>query len=296
MKKNRLNSPTIVYLNTLAVTPSLFYFKNSIKLVHVHEILKNNNVLHRFINYLAIQYSNHIICVSNAVANNLKQIASSKAYKITTIYNGISFNKENISIPSSRIKSKSINFALIGRIKPAQKGQILLLEAISLLKQEYLEKARFYLIGGTVQGQEYMLDEVIKEIKQKNLEQFVQIIPFTKDIESIYNHIDVSIVPSLVDDSFPTTILESMYFKKPVIGTYIGGIPEMIESGRNGFTFTPNNASELSEHIAFFIQNPEKIEVMGKIGQEIFNKKFTLEIFNKNYMHFISNLFKSQSI
>ena len=121
LKKNRLNSPTIVYLNTLAVTPSLFYFKNSIKLVHVHEILKNNNVLHRFINYLAIQYSNHIICVSNAVANNLKQIASSKAYKITTIYNGISFNKENISIPSSRIKSKSINFALIGRIKPAQK-------------------------------------------------------------------------------------------------------------------------------------------------------------------------------
>ncbi|MFR1956052.1 glycosyltransferase [Phocaeicola coprophilus] len=115
-------------------------------------------------------------------------------------------------------------------------------------------------------------------------------------MESIYNHIDVSIVPSLVDDSFPTTILESMYFKKPVIGTYIGGIPEMIESGRNGFTFTPNNASELSEHIAFFIQNPEKIEVMGKIGQEIFNKKFTLEIFNKNYMHFISNLFKSQSI
>ena len=296
LKKNRLNSPTIVYLNTLAVTPSLFYFKNSIKLVHVHEILKNNNVLHRFINYLAIQYSNHIICVSNAVANNLKQIANSKAYKITTIYNGISFNKENISIPSSRIKSKSINFALIGRIKPAQKGQILLLKAISLLKQEYLEKSRFYLIGSTVQGQEYMLDEVLDEIRKRKLEKYVKIIPFTKDIESIYQHIDVSIVPSLVEDSFPTTILESMYFKKPIIGTYIGGIPEMIESGKNGFTFTPNNAPELSEHIAFFIQHPEKIGIMGKAGQDIFNEKFTLEIFNKNYTHFISNLFKSQSI
>ena len=296
LKKNKLNKPTIVYLNTLAVTPILFYFKNSIKLIHVHEILKNNNILHRLINNLAIQYSNYIICVSNAVADNLKLIALQKAHKIITIYNGISFNKRNISISNLKIESQFINFALIGRIKPAQKGQILLLKAISLLKQEYLEKSRFYLIGSTVQGQEYMLDEVLDEIRKRKLEKYVKIIPFTKDIESIYQHIDVSIVPSLVEDSLPTTILESMYFKKPIIGTYIGGSPEMIESGKNGFTFTPNNALALSGHIAFFIQHPEKMGIMGKAGQDIFNEKFTLEIFNKNYTHFISNLFKSQSI
>ena len=59
-----------------------------------------------------------------------------------------------------------------------------------------------------------MQDELLENIEKMGLKKYVTIIPFIKEIESVYANIDVSLVPSTLADSFPTTILESMYFKK----------------------------------------------------------------------------------
>ena len=55
------------------------------------------------------------------------------------------------------------------------------------------------------------------------------------------------VVPSQWYENAPLSILESMAYGKPVIGSNIGGIPEMIESGNTGFLFDYNDASELTD-------------------------------------------------
>lgn len=60
-----------------------------------------------------------------------------------------------------------------------------------------------------------------------------------------YPHIDVVVVPSLWNDTFPGVVFESFAFGKPVIGSRRGGISEMIVDGENGLLFEPDNAGEL---------------------------------------------------
>ena len=122
------------------------------------------------------------------------------------------------------------------------------------------------------------------------LKKYVTIIPFIKEIESVYANIDVSLVPSTLSDSFPTTILESMYFKKMVIGTRIGGIPEMIIDGVTGFIVDKNSPLELSEKISYCVIHPDEVISKGIQGKIYFDKYFSIDCFNERYMACINKL------
>lgn len=287
--------PNIVYLNTLATSPIvLFFSKKTTKVIHVHEILKNSNIFHRIINSIAINYCNYAICVSKAVLNNMVIARPQLKHKLKLIYNGVNFNTSNHENASQNlntynIKKNKINFALIGRIKPSHKGQYLLLDAISLIQKEILNNAHFYIIGSTVDGQEYMLNDVVNKIKSYDLEDCTTILPFVEKIELVYKMIDVILVPSIVDDSFPTTVLEGMFFSKPIIGTKVGGIPEMIVNDKTGFITNPNDPFDLSEKIKYFILNREKIREMGELSKLYFDNNFSEEIFVRNYNLFLKN-------
>lgn len=287
IKDIRKESTDIVYLNTLAVLPMLFYFSSKVKkAIHVHEILKNDNLLHRIINKIALIKSDILICVSKAVKENMKFVSTSNKNKLKLINNGISFNNNNNNLTFNINKTKT-NFALIGRIKPSHKGQNLLIESISKLNKKILESAHFYFVGSTVTGQEYMLDEVKKYIHSLNLDKVITIIPFVENIQLVYKNIDVVIVPSVFDDPFPTTVLEGMFFSKPVIGTNVGGIPEMIENNKTGFVTKRDCASELSEKIIFFVKNKHKIVEYGKNGRARFLANFSKESFDVRYREMI---------
>ena len=267
----------------------LFYFSSNVKkVVHVHEILKNENLLNRIINILAVKYSDFLICVSKAVKENLEYAYRTKKNKLILINNGISFKTNNNDITLKNFDKNKINFALIGRIKPSHKGQILLIDAISKLGKSYLESAHFFMVGSTVIGQEYMLDDVKKLIDFHKLNDFITIVPFVENISSVYKKIDVVIVPSVFDDPFPTTVLEAMFFSIPVIGTNVGGIPEMIQNYKTGIISKKDCPIDLSMNIKFFMDNQQKIAEYGKNGFERFSIYFSKKSFDIRYSKMIN--------
>ena len=289
LKTIKNEKPEIVYLNTLAVLPVLFYFSSSVKkIIHVHEILKNNNLLHTLINKIALVKADLLICVSNAVKLNLENAYRNKVNKLKIVNNGISFSKNNVLNSDLSVDNTKINFALIGRIKPSHKGQNLLIDAVKNLDLKVLDKAHFYLVGSPVKSQTYMLDEVKGRISNYNLSSKISIIPFVKEISTIYKQIDVVVVPSTFDDPFPTTVLEGMYFEKPVIGTAVGGIPEMIEDLKTGFVVKRDCEIDLSNKLKFFIETPSLIKTMGHKAKERFNKNYSESSFNHRYSNIIN--------
>lgn len=162
-----------------------------------------------------------------------------------------------------------------------------MIEAINRLSEEELDKCHFYFVGSTVVGQEYMLDQVESKIKEYNLQLKITIIPFVKKIEIIYKAMDIIVVPSVFDDPFPTTVLEGMFFSKPVIGTNVGGISEMIDNGVTGYVIPRNDYITLSEKISFFLNNPIYIEEMGEKGKIRFTQLFSEDSFNKRFTQLI---------
>lgn len=86
-----------------------------------------------------------------------------------------------------------------------------------------------------------------------------------------------SVVPSEWYENCSMSVLESMAYGKPVIGSDIGGIPEQITNGESGFLFEPGNVRELAEKISYLIGNKELRHDMGKASRRIINEKYSLD-------------------
>jgi glycosyltransferase involved in cell wall biosynthesis len=72
-----------------------------------------------------------------------------------------------------------------------------------------------------------------------------------------YQQASVALVPSVWPEPCPTVALEAMAFGLPVIGSRIGGIPDLVEDGRSGFLVPPNNAARLAESMHVILTDHE---------------------------------------
>ncbi len=77
-----------------------------------------------------------------------------------------------------------------------------------------------------------------------------------KKIASIYNAVDVFVLPSL-EDNLPNTIMEAMACGVPSVGFKIGGIPEMIDHRKNGYVANYRDANDLADGIHWVLDEAD---------------------------------------
>lgn len=98
-------------------------------------------------------------------------------------------------------------------------------------------------------------------------------------IEEVFRETDVLILPSIWPENQPVSITEAMATRTPVIGSAIGGIPELIVHGYNGYLFRPGSAADLSDKMWELITNPDRISIFGENGFKIMgNKSFEQQL------------------
>jgi glycosyltransferase involved in cell wall biosynthesis len=84
------------------------------------------------------------------------------------------------------------------------------------------------------------------------------------------------VMPSEWYENAPLSLLESFAYGKPIIGSRIGGIPEMIDEGVNGFLFEPGNVAELTERIEQLLgMHDDDILAMGLSAREKVAREFS---------------------
>ena len=151
-----------------------------------------------------------------------------------------------------------------------RKGVYDLIEAVKCLQHRNI-KVNIY-GDGDVRD----LKEVIRE---SNLEDIVSIrgwVPYAC-IGNIYNGMDIFVLPSYME-GLPMSILEAMGKGIPVISTNIGGIPEAVLQGQNGFIVEPGDIKGLAEKLELLICNEKLRLSMGKKSREIVEEKFSIAI------------------
>ena len=74
-------------------------------------------------------------------------------------------------------------------------------------------------------------------------------------------------VPSEWYENYPFAILEAFALGRPVLGTRIGGIPELVRDGETGVTVPPGEPEELAAGIANLMTDPEKADSMGRAAR-----------------------------
>lgn len=87
-----------------------------------------------------------------------------------------------------------------------------------------------------------------------------------------------TVLPSRWYENCPMSALESMAMGKPVLGARMGGIPELINEGVDGFTFAPNNPEDLAEKISLLHgYGKHKRQEMGMQGRAKIERDFAAE-------------------
>lgn len=208
------------------------------------------------------------------------------------------FKKEIIHLP---------NFIDIGRFKQIDEGkQIPLENAIVYFGRlsegkgllMLIEAARLLGISSDVQVKiigdgplKEMLEHHVKSLQLKN----VSFLGYIKG-EALFKEIKNSmfaILPSEWYENNPISILEAFALGKPVIGSRIGGIPELVINNVTGLTFEAGNAEDLYSNIEYLISHPDEIREMGKkarifVEQEMNAKKYyerLMEIYQRFLNH-----------
>ncbi|MEM0061516.1 MAG: glycosyltransferase, partial [Fervidicoccaceae archaeon] len=105
--------------------------------------------------------------------------------------------------------------------------------------------------------------------------------------EEFFEKVDVTIVPSIWYENLPGVVAESFAFGVPVIGSNIGGIPEMIVDGLNGMLFDPYKEGDLEEKLLKFENELEtwknKTEVIKRSAEKFLNYEKWIEQWEEIY-------------
>jgi len=202
--------------------------------------------------------------------NYLRSLLSEKADLIVAVSNGVKeifvnhgIPEEKVLVLHSGIKSRDrlqafaqsggdgahapLSFGFFGPVLP-YKGVHVLVEAFNLLPPG---SARLVIYG--TGDSDYVLNLM------KRAGRNVEFRGTFRDLTDILPEFDVTVIPPIWHDNAPLVVLESLAAGKPIVGAEIGGIPDFVKDGINGFLFKPGDASDLAEKMKRIIESPRLI-------------------------------------
>ncbi len=197
-------------------------------------------------------------------------IPESKLHHIPTFFN---LKEENLEVEYKPF------VLFVGRIEK-QKGLMTLVKAFE--NTDYQLK----IIGFSNDGYEDELKGYLHG-KQHHIEflgrkNFEEIIPYLKSCLC-------TTVPSEWYDNFPNVILESFAYKKAVIATDFGSLPELVRNHETGLTFGYADINDFRSKIAYMFEHPEEVKKMGEQGYRHILSEYSPEVHYRQ----LCNLFES---
>jgi len=112
-----------------------------------------------------------------------------------------------------------------------------------------------------------------------------------EDAMHIIKSSSVVVVPSRME-SLPTTVKEAFYLNVPVIGTDVGGIPELITNNETGLLVPPESPSKLAQAVNELLSDKEKATKLAKNGNTFVKNNMTWDVILPKYIKFYEDLLK----
>jgi colanic acid/amylovoran biosynthesis glycosyltransferase len=155
-----------------------------------------------------------------------------------------------------------------------QKGQLLLVNAISKLRK------RGVAIELVLAGDGEMRGEIEDCIEQLKLQDCVSITGWISS-DQVRDHIlnaRALVLPSFAE-GLPVVIMESMALRRPVLTTYVAGIPELVRPGEGGWLFPAGDIDALAAALDEFLAVPhEMLERMGESAHVRVLKNHSIDV------------------
>jgi len=226
----------------------------------------------KYINKLVLRIFNYTIFISvdNFFVSEAKKLGINDQ-KITVIPTPIEIEKIINKNYHSELVKKELNIPINSQV-------LLFIGTLSYNKGiQYLIKS-FYNMLSNGYGNVYLViigdgkekENILNLTKKLGCYQKTRFLGYVQH-DQIFKYIsasDIFILPSL-SEGVPGAIVEAMAMGKPVVGTEVGGVPEVILNGVNGLLVKPKNILELEKAIKKLINDSNLREFMGKNGKKM---------------------------
>jgi glycosyltransferase involved in cell wall biosynthesis len=221
-----------------------------------------------------LRFPDKVVAVSDELASRLYSLGIPRG-KVGVIHNAVFEQGIQKQIPPLEVKKEfdvpegDKLLGVIGRLSP-EKGQIYFLQAFSEVIEK-IPKLTALIVG---EGPD---EKVLKAYcHSRKLNSKVIFTGYLKDMNSIYRSLDIVILPSL-SEGMPNVALEGMLFGKPVIGTRVGGTPEVITDRKTGILVPPENAASLADSILELLKDENKMRTFSENARKFVLDNFSLE-------------------
>jgi glycosyltransferase involved in cell wall biosynthesis len=212
------------------------------------------------------------ICVSRYTADQ----SLPKSLPKPVIYNSISlarFDAGHSLREQLGIHADAVVVAFLGQIREI-KG---VADFIAMARNVAAPNARFLIAGECRDPKKFP-----GSYSEQDLESLaggdsrIRYIGYVKDVENVYQTADIVVVPSRWQEPLGLINLEAGACRKPVVATRVGGIPEVVEDGVNGYLVEPGDVDALAARAAALIADPSLRARMGEAGRARVERHFTI--------------------
>jgi glycosyltransferase involved in cell wall biosynthesis len=114
-----------------------------------------------------------------------------------------------------------------------------------------------------------------------------------EDKVALYRSADIFCLPSF-SEGVPMALLEAMSFKLAVVCTPVGGVPDLLISGRNGILVEPGNVGDIAAALIDLLEDPARRAVMGEAAFETVESTCSLEIVAQKLAMLYTDMLTSQ--
>jgi glycosyltransferase involved in cell wall biosynthesis len=187
-------------------------------------------------------------------------------------------------------------------LEPPARGDVLFFGRLSQEKgvefllrawQQSNTGARRLLIAGT--GLERKKLEALASQLGLSRVEFMGFVPQSKHRE-LWEHTSFSVIPSLWNEPFPLSMMEAWKHQRPFVGTRLGAMAEVLADGKGGVLVDPFSTESLAAGIQGLLQDPKKVERLGREGREKIEKNYTKELWMERFQETLDRALNSCAV
>jgi glycosyltransferase involved in cell wall biosynthesis len=250
---------------------------------------------HRVLERVLAPWCDGVIAVAEGQIPFLVGEKGHRRDRIRVIYNGIDVDRWSPRPPSRKILTEfavppdAPVVGIVAMLRP-EKDHATFLRAAERLAAR-LPAARFFVVGeGTERA---YLQRLAGEL---DLAGRVHFTGRRADVADLLSTFDACVLCSYTVETFPMAFLEAMALERPIVGTRVGGLPEMIDEGRNGFLVPPRDPEALAEALYRVVADREVARAMGRESRRLVRERFSVERMVRETERFIDSFFASNGL
>ena len=216
--------------------------------------------------------ADHVLTTSDKITAHFQKVFSIPGDRITTLPTGIDLESFSPTGETAALPGKESGKPLVGMVSVLRswKGHTTFLEAAVKLKAENFP-VRFVIVGDGPQRQ-----NLETKIAAQQLGDVVTLAGHREDVAAVLHSLAVLCIPSTKHEGVPQIGLQALACKTPVVGSDVGGIPEVIRNGETGRIFPAENSDALAAAIKTAITQKDATKTMTENGRAFVEKNFSI--------------------